>query len=593
VNGRFEKVALPGNMESYYDVQAIAVDADDGLWVSIVRNGIFRRADGQWSRPTSLPGGGKEPAFVMHEDASGQMWLGYAENRIVAWRDGKARQYSAADGLDVGNVMTIQEKGAHFWAAGERGLSLLEADRFRSLTLAEPQTARGIVGLVETDEGDLWMEGSSGTVRVPAAELRNALADPRYRMVHRVYDEDDGIVGAPVTLRPLPALIAGTDGRIWIATTEGATWVDPARLAVNTVPPTVTIKAIVANRVRQALPQPIALRAHTSNLQIDYTATSLAMPQRARFRYRMEGVDRDWQDAGSRRQAFYTNLDPGTYRFQVIAANEDGLWNREGASLSFTIAPAFYQTRWFIALCALASLLALGLLYRMRLRQIGGRIQGRLEERLVERERIARELHDTLMQGFQGLILKFQGAMQHIPTQLPAREMMEQALKRADAVLAEGRDRVRDLRESVGVRGDLPTALAAAAEELSHVRAAEFELRVHGEPRPMHPVVMDEAYRIGREALSNAYFHSEAKRIEVELDYSKGPFLLRVRDDGKGIEASVLKAGGVPGHWGLAGMQERAKRLGGKLIVRSGPGSGAEVELEVPARTAYEYRRNS
>ena len=198
---------------------------------------------------------------------------------------------------------------------------------------------------------------------------------------------------------------------------------------------------------------------HTRDVQVEYTANSLTVPERVRFRYKLEGLDRDWQDVGTRREALYTNLGPGRYTFRVIASNNDGVWNDTGASIDFAIAPAFYQTRWFYTLCAVACLGLLFGLYQVRMRQVAAQVRSRLEARLAERERIARELHDTLLQGIQGLIWRFQAATDRIPATEPAKELMERSLDRADQLLAESRDKVKDLR---------PTATAARDLTASH-----------------------------------------------------------------------------------------------------------------------------
>jgi signal transduction histidine kinase len=236
-----------------------------------------------------------------------------------------------------------------------------------------------------------------------------------------------------------------------VATNEGLVWIDPKRILRNTVPPPVVIESILANTRDYALSESSRLPAHTTNLRVAYTALSLTIPERVRFRYRLEGLETEWQDAGTRREAFYTNLGPGRYRFRVIACNNDGIWNEVGASLGIVIAPAWYQTVWFKLLCILATIGIILSLYVLRLRQLTAQVQGRLSERLVERERIARELHDTLLQSFQGLVFCFQGVLNQLLDHEPARQVMESALDRADEVLIEDQLRVRDRTAAAGL----------------------------------------------------------------------------------------------------------------------------------------------
>jgi signal transduction histidine kinase len=371
-------------------------------------------------------------------------------------------------------------------------------------------------------------------------------------------------------------------------------YIDPNNLAINHVPPPVQITALLASgREYSALEPDIQLPKGTSQLRLPYTAYSFVAPERVQFKYRLDGVDREWQDAGNRREATYTNVKPGHYFFRVLAANEDGVWNEQGASLAFTVLPAFYQTAWFFTVCALCITAALFLLYRLRLRQVTSAVSRRLEERLVERERIARQLHDTLLQGLQGLILRFQAGANLIALQDPARKVLEGALARADQVLIESRNHVKELRTSATMRGDLPSELARVGEELSNEGDAAFSLVVEGSPQPLHPILKEEAFLIGREAITNAFRHARASKIEVELSFLATDFRLRVRDDGRGIPDDVLAAGARAGHWGLAGMRERAEKVQARLELWSRSNAGTEVQLTVNGSIAYRRRKRS
>ena len=321
-------------------------------------------------------------------------------------------------------------------------------------------------------------------------------------------------------------------------------------------------------------------------MQIDYTAISLQSPDQLKFRYRMEGVDQDWVDAGDRRQAYYAQLGPGNYRFQVIAANKDGVWNTVGASLQFEIPPTFMQSGWFVLLCAAIAAFLLWLVYSLRMRQVTAGLQRRFEERVAERERIARELHDTLLQAVQGLILKIQNASEDIPADSPSRKVLAQALDRADEVLVEGRDRVKDLRISHAVSSDLSSTIGTMGSELAQQNSVRFNVSVEGTTRALDSIVREEVLRIAQEALANAFRHANASKIEAEIIFERKEFLLRIRDDGRGIDEVTLKTG-RDDHWGLQGMRERAKKIRAKFEVWSRRGAGTEIELRVPARIAY------
>jgi signal transduction histidine kinase len=377
----------------------------------------------------------------------------------------------------------------------------------------------------------------------------------------------------------------GGDGRIWLLTLEGVAWIDPARIVRNALPPPVSIRALTVNGQVRRDPRDLVRPKGASKLQIDYTALSLSIPERVRFRYRLEGVDKDWVEAGGRRQAFYTNLKPGRYRFQVLAANNDGVWNDRGAVLTFQIPPTFVQTNLFRALCALAVIGLLWGLYALRLRQMSDRIHGRLQDRMAERERIARELHDTLLQGVQGLMLRLQSVVDQIPADQPARQALESALDRADDVIVEGRDRVRSLRADRA--GDLHEILAEQAERLGLEPAIKVRLVVEGTPRRLHPLVCEEIERIASEALFNTQRHAQARNVEITVGYGRGALTVLFRDDGVGLDQAVLDSGRREGHFGLTGMGERARKIQAEFELRSRPGAGTEIELTVPGGVAY------
>ena len=409
-----------------------------------------------------------------------------------------------------------------------------------------------------------------------------------------------------------------SDGKLWFTTFDGVSVVDPRHLPINQFPPPVRIEKISADHktydvssveapFRAASPDGARLKPASTaglynerlrlpplvrDLQIDYTALSLVAPEKVLFRYKLEGWDRDWQDAGNRRQAFYTNLAPRNYRFRVRACNNSGVWNEAGASFDFSVAPAYYQTTWFRLSCVAVFLALLWSLYELRRRQLQRQFNVGLEARVNERTRIARELHDTLLQSFQGLLLKFQVASDLLPERpVEAKETLDSAVDQAAAAITEGRDAVQDLRSSTVTTNDLAAAISALGQELAANQtgnsSALFHVEVEGTPRNLHPLLRDEIYRIAAEALRNAFRHAKARRIESEILYEERQLRLRVRDDGKGLDPGVLRGEGRPGHYGLLGMRERATLIGARLDVWSKGDSGTEIELTVPASRAY------
>jgi len=340
----------------------------------------------------------------------------------------------------------------------------------------------------------------------------------------------------------------------------------------------------------------VRLPARTHDLQIYYTALSLAAPEKVHFKYRLEGQDSDWREVVNDRDVQYSNLGPGTYRFRVIACNNSGVWNEQGDAVEFSVDPAFYQTNWFRTLCAVLMLALAWAIYQLRVRQLHREFDLALDARVSERTSIARDLHDTLLQSFHGLMLRFQIVSQLLPERpVEAKEQLDRTIERAAKAITEGRDAVQGLRAPTVQTNDLAQAINTLGEELAidpgNRGSPGFRVTVEGEPRDLYPILRDEIYRIVAEGLRNAYHHAAAEQIEVEIRYDDQQFRLRVRDDGKGMDQTVISAHEREGHFGLQGMRERAKLIGGTLEIWSEVGVGTEVELRVPAKTAYATTR--
>lgn len=574
-------------------IQSMAVDQADHLWISVENKGVYVWSGHAWT----MVGIGSNKRWLqprsMTMDHDGSMWFGFKDNRVAHWHHGRLTEFTAHEGLGVGNVLTIAADGSSVWVGGERGLAHLQGGRFQSISMNRNPYLSGISGIVRTAQGDIWINASAGIVRIAAQEIQHAFDDPAYDFPYKLFDCDDGVPGIAIQQQPVPSITAAADGTLWFFTNQGVGWIDPAHVHLNTVTPRVSAQWLTADGKRYLPNSALVLPPHTRTVTLDYTAASYLAPQRVRFRYRLRGIDATWQDAGHQREAIYANLAPGRYRFDVTAANDDGFWSTEGSSIFFQIRPAFYQTRWFLLLCALAAVLAALSLFRLKLRQVETRLKERLEVRHAERERIARELHDTLLQGVQGLILRFHAITQKMSSNDPVRALIEQALDRADEVLGEGRDKVRDLRLSGGTAKDLAETFVALGEELSEDYPVKFRVITTGEEQAIDPVICEEIHLIVREAMLNAFQHAHAEAIEVAVDFELRQLRVCVRDDGVGLDAHILGTGYRPGHWGLIGMHERAKHIGGRLRISSAQTSGTEVALAVPGSIVYASKHKS
>jgi signal transduction histidine kinase/ligand-binding sensor domain-containing protein len=588
-NNHFTRVQSPGH--AIGTIGEFALGPVSTVWgTTALLPSRLVRMDGETVVDSVQPPPGTR-IYTLAADPDGVAWMTLdVENRTCSlaryaagrWETFPLDTYPCGDIVvrDAHSVFTIWPGGIEEWHDGV----------VEKLTHENGLPCENPSSLIFDGQANLWVGLQCGIAIIEAKQLAAWSRDPTQRLTVSLLDASDGALPSKPDFHPRAAVAA--DGKVWFANSNVLQFVDPRNLLANAVVPPVQIQALYGDGRVFPLASQIALPARTRNIQIDFTALSFVLPQRVRFKYRLEGWDTDWQNIGGRRQAFYTDLRPGHYQFHVIAANNDGVWNKTGAALNIAVAPAFYQTPWFYAACALAAVATLWQLYQMRVRLLARQIRIRMGERLEERERIARELHDTLLQSTQGLLFIFRAFWMKLSEDDPMREKLGSALDRSNSVIAEARDRVRQLRSSDLLDGNLELAFAKAGKELSEGGAATFRALVKGVPQPLQPDASDDIYRIGREALQNAAAHSNARSIEIDIIYETDELQIRIRDDGNGIDPNVLSAGSRDGHFGLVGMRERAQRLGGRLEIWSKPGAGAEIALVVPAGVAYRRKEH-
>ncbi|WP_373987109.1 triple tyrosine motif-containing protein [Duganella sp. BuS-21] len=580
--GGSEQIALPelpgpdGKPESL----VLMGLTDDGkrLWAVSPRTGLIARVDGQWlprakfnlPQQIILGAAGAKP---------GHLWLACADASIVLFdeNDQQTRYPAAMIGFPTGIF-----SNADIVAAGDQGLAVLTNGAFRQLRAADPEVLQDVSGLAVDAEGNHWLNGGKGLLRVRRADWQASVAEPTLPLRYQLFGVQDGYAGKAMLENRHPSAKLDKDGQLWLAATGGILRIDTRNIRRNDIAPVAKVSGVHGEAQRYD-PQPgLQLPAGTQNIDISYTAASLSQPESVRFQYRLQGTDRDWQDVGTRRTAFYTNMAPGAYRFQVRAMNEDGVWSAQPASVDFSIPPTFTQTLWFKLACFLAAALALYLLYLYRLRVVTTRLEERMEVRLAERERIARALHDTFLQTVQGVVLRLDSAVDALPDDSAARKSLAPVLHSARASINEGRAQVQDLRSSPADEVESVLREVAALLAASYPGVA-FTLAVDGERRALRSGVIDEISEIGREAVRNAYQHAQALHIEVQLGYEAQQFTLLVRDDGKGM----APAPPASGHWGLVGMRERAARIGAALEIASTPNQGSHVKMALSAHRAY------
>jgi len=584
-DGHFRRLPEP-NHQPLGLVFDLIEDADGNIWAECTGK-LVRIRDFQVKQEFSRS---QIPAGRLAPDPQGGIWIGNRNGDLALFRDGVLKKFPAGSKENPWTNQIVAAADGSVLAAFDDGLVGLRQGKVQRMTARNGLPCDGIISFIEDKDKRWWLNTQCGVVEFSDSELQRWWATPEAVIETHFYDILDG--ARPSARPPFKSAANSSDGRVWFVNSGVVQMVDPSRLSQKAMPAVTHIESLTVDRKELAVNDNLKLFPHPRDLQLDYTSPTFLVPEKVKFRYRLEGHDREWQNAGTRRQAFYSNLPPGKYSFRVMACNSDGVWNESAAKLDFSIAPAYYQTNWFRALCVLAFLGMVWTAHKLRVRQLAHQFNLTLDARVNERTRIARELHDTLLQSFHGLLMRFQTALRLLPARpTEAKAQLESAIDQAEEAILEGRDAVQGLRASALEKNDLAKAISTLGEELaadsnSHP-SARFHVSVEGEPRELHPILRDEVYRIAAEALRNAFRHAQARQIEVEIRYDNQEFRLRVRDDGRGFDPAVSASQGREGHYGLPGMRERAKIAGGKLTVWSEMDAGTEVELRLPASTAY------
>ena len=607
--GQFEhyrhNVADPNSLISD-NIYAIFGDRQGRIWVG--QDGGVSRFDPANGRFTNYrpvpddPGILANTVWVIDQDRSGTIWLGTWGGALVRFDD-RANTFVSyapdphdAHKLNGGGVNTIHEdRAGKLWVGAMDGLYRFNRqsgafDRYTEMQGLPSSTIRCIL---EDRAGRLWLSTQKGISRF----------DPQ-RETFRNYDVSDGLQSNEFSTGCYQA----ANGEMFFGGTNGLNAFFPENIRDNPyVPPVVITSFRIFNKpvpigpnsaLTKAIPyvSSLTLPYRANVITFEFAALSYVNSQKNRYRFKLENFERSWNEVDSKqRLATYTNLDPGRYVLRVQGSNGDGVWNEDGLSLTIVITPPWWNTNWFRVLCVVVALTLLRAAYQWRLRQLQHQFEMTLDARVGERTSIARELHDTLLQSFHGLLLRFQIVSELLPERPEkAKEQLDTAIDRAAKAITEGRDAVQGLRTSTVETNDLARALNSLGEDLAADPANHgspaFRVTVEGESRDLHPILRDEIYRVAAEALRNAFRHANSRRVEVEIRYDDHQFRMRVRDDGKGMAPAVLAAQQRAGHYGLPGMQERAKLMGGSLALWSEVDSGTEVELTVPAAAVYAGR---
>jgi signal transduction histidine kinase/ligand-binding sensor domain-containing protein len=589
-SGRLTKIPTP----SGYNTFVITEDGEHGLWVSNREAGLeYISKNGRVKvRPWSEFG--SHPATAMAFDAQRKgLWLASDSGDLEFFQDNqvKIRYLNKGEVFKNPRNLLVTSDGA-VWLASNAGLTVVREGSMATLSSRNGLPCDAVHWRVDDTQGFTWLRLSCGIARLAPGELDRWSRDPNTQVkVTTFLDTFDGTENELIGPYYTPTASIIPDGRLAFVTNRGLAVIDPRRDVVNHVPPPVHVDRVEADAERQSLQQYLSLLPNTHVVRIGYSALSFRIPQKVRFRYMLEGYDKHWSETAATREAVYTNLPPATYRFRVIACNDSGIWNNTGDTLSFTVRAAFYQTRWFLFLCLAVLAGMMWILYRTRVIYLSRQITNRVEAQASERLKVSRDLHDTLLQSIQGLILSVHAISEEPTLGTAVRQKIVALSGRAEEAMQEGRDKIRALRFEDRQSRGFVEEIARLASRINPEEAPRFDISATGKEVPLNPLVYEELCFICREALNNAFQHANAQKVEVLVSYGNSRFGLVVRDDGRGFQSEAIQLRSADGHWGVIGMRERASRIGAKFEIKRTSldkvNPGTTVSIEIPAAVAY------
>jgi signal transduction histidine kinase/ligand-binding sensor domain-containing protein len=559
-------------------VRSLFVDTQGNLWIG-TRRGLTRYARGRFTTYTDLDGLGGNLIGAMLEDRRDHaLWVATLGG-LSRLQNGKFRNFTTADGLSSNIVTALyQDHRGTLWIATKGGgLDRYQSGHFTSISSQATGLPESIYGILGDSRGYLWLSSTHGVDRVSRIALNRFAGHQTHTLAFATFGASDGMGISECSSGGHPAAWRAANGTLWFATLKGLAAVNPAHMAMDRVPPLVALENLRIDDAPVPLASHLRVPPGRTRLTIHYAGLSFAAPQKVRYRYQLLGFDPRWINAGNQRTAYYTNLPPGHYSFRVLASNQDGLWSKTAASIAITVEPRMDQTWWFRLLLVLAAALLIYLEYRRRVRRVRSEFQAVLRERT----RIAREIHDTLAQGFAAVSVQLEVVSRLLPNATEgARNALDTARSLARSSLQDARTSIWDLRSQSAEQDDLASRLRKLADHLCASANIKAQLEVNGAYRPLAPEVETELTRIAQEAIVNAVRHSGAPSITLRLSFHERQIDLSVRDNGKGFAGAEPPS--RPGHYGITGMRERAERIGGALTIESRPGQGTEVHLVLP-----------
>jgi ligand-binding sensor domain-containing protein/signal transduction histidine kinase len=558
-------------------VRSLYSDAQGSLWIG-TRRGLSQLKDGKFTTYSALDGLGSELVGSILQSRDGTLWISTLGG-LTHLDHGQFKNYAEKNGLSNVTVTALHEDadGTLWIGTNGGGLNRWRQGIFKAIALKDAALPETIYSILEDSDGNLWMSSNQGIFRANRNDLNRFADSVASTVAVRAYGVADGMKVNEASSGGHPAAWRLADGELWFATLKGAATVDPAHLAMNHVPPLMSIEQVSVDDEPEIVSGAVTIKPGGRRFAFEYAALSFAAPQKVRFKYRLEGFDHNWVDAGMLRTAYYTNLPPGRYTFQVMASNNDGVWSNAPASLAIRLEPYFYQTIWFYLLLVLSAALLWYGWYRWRVQQV----ESRFHAVLAERNRIAREIHDTLAQGLVAVSVQLQIVLRLLGSSTDAASQhLGQAQELVRSGLEDARKAIWDLRSQSADNRDLAAQLVKMADRVTTGTEIKTEVRVNGAYRALPERLEGELLRIAQEAVTNAVRHADPNRVEIQLRFAGKRMELIVEDNGRGFSGEIPST--QDGHFGLTGMKERAQQIGGSLTVSSKQGQGTRVCVEIP-----------
>ena len=590
-NGKFvdftEKLGVAIGDFDFWDIY----QTNEGVMWFATGKGLFKYENENVSKFTTENGLPSSDVKKILRAADGTLWFGTVGG-LVRFDGKRFEVFTEKDGLPGNHIRTIYEDADGLLWVGtyDSGLAVLRDGKFTKITAENGLFSNGVFAILPDEHGNFWMSSNQGIYRVNRQQLLDFADGKISSIVSTAFGKSDGMLSTECNGGRQPAGIKASDGRLWFPTQDGAAIVDPESVAFNPLPPPVVIETVkIENQMLDNFQTAIELQPGQENLEIGYTGLSFIKPEQIRFRYRLEGLDKDWTDAGERRTAYFPYLPPGNYTFRVAAANSDNVWNETGATLSVVVNPPFYRHWLFIAACLAVFVAVAYGIYRVRLARVerARRAQEEFSRRLInaheaERRRVAAELHDSIGQTLAMIKNRAVYGMQTTNNLAAAHEQLDAITAQTTQAIGEVREISYNLRPYLLENLGLTKAIKSLVHKIEEVHLLTIDAAICDVDNLFQPEAEMSVYRIVQESLNNVAKHSEADAAALTIEKTNEIVTIKIADDGRGFDQNAApKTDTEKGGFGLLGINERVRMLNGSLDIQTAIGGGTKLTIKI------------